>query len=241
VSTDQTPLLTGQERLAELDLDQLRQLVGLVEYDDERDPFPVTGWDAVVWSVGNAAQAALFFQAVYGMELVAYAARSRVGRPVRLANTLGGTLRSVGNLVQRRREGQSGMATPFSAPRTPWNGGITGHRAVAVGTVALEDVKAVKNAFGATVNDVVLAMCSGALRRYLADHGGVPDAPLVSVVPISVRAEGGGGEGANQVSAMFVGLATDLEDPVERLRVISNSTRGAKEEHNALGADVLPC
>ena len=72
MSTDQTHLLTGQERLAELDLDQLRQLVGLVEYDDERDPFPVTGWDAVVWSVGNAAQAALFFQAVYGMELVAY-------------------------------------------------------------------------------------------------------------------------------------------------------------------------
>ena len=127
------------------------------------------------------------------LELVAYAARSRVGRPVRLANTLAGTVRSVGSLVQRRRGGEGGMATPFSAPRTPWNGAITGHRAVAVGTVALEDVKAVKNAFGATVNDVVLAMCSGALRRYLADHGGVPEVPLVSVVPISVRAEGGGG------------------------------------------------
>ena len=72
MATDQTQSLTGQERLAELDLDQLRQLVGLVEYDDERDPFPVTGWDAVVWSVGNATQAALFFQAIYGMELLAY-------------------------------------------------------------------------------------------------------------------------------------------------------------------------
>jgi 4-hydroxyphenylpyruvate dioxygenase len=72
MATDETQLLTGQERLAELDVDQLRQLVGLVEYDDERDPFPVTGWDAVVWSVGNATQAALFFQAIYGMELVAY-------------------------------------------------------------------------------------------------------------------------------------------------------------------------
>jgi 4-hydroxyphenylpyruvate dioxygenase len=72
VTIDHTPLLTGQERLAELDLDQLRQLIGLVEYDDERDPFPVTGWDAVVWSVGNATQAASFFQATYGMELVAY-------------------------------------------------------------------------------------------------------------------------------------------------------------------------
>ncbi|MEK6440643.1 4-hydroxyphenylpyruvate dioxygenase [Pseudonocardia sp. T1-2H] len=67
---DQT--LTSQERLAELDLDQLRQLVGLVEYDDDRDPFPVTGWDSLVWSVGNATQAALYYQQVFGMELVAY-------------------------------------------------------------------------------------------------------------------------------------------------------------------------
>jgi len=70
VRIDQT--LTSQERLADLDLDQLRQLVGLVEYDAQADPFPVTGWDAVVWAVGNATQAALFYQVVFGMELVAY-------------------------------------------------------------------------------------------------------------------------------------------------------------------------
>ncbi|MDX3642139.1 4-hydroxyphenylpyruvate dioxygenase [Streptomyces sp. MB09-02B] len=70
MSIEQT--LTSQERLAELDLQQLKQLVGLVEYDAEGDPFPVTGWDAVVWSVGNATQAASFFQVVFGMELVAY-------------------------------------------------------------------------------------------------------------------------------------------------------------------------
>jgi 4-hydroxyphenylpyruvate dioxygenase len=64
--------LTSQERLAELDLDQLRQLVGLVEYDAGCDPFPVTGWDAVVWAVGNATQAAAFYQLAFGMELVAY-------------------------------------------------------------------------------------------------------------------------------------------------------------------------
>jgi 4-hydroxyphenylpyruvate dioxygenase len=67
---DQT--LTTQERLAELDLDQLQQLVGLVEYDAEADPFPVTGWDAVVWAVGNATQAAAFYRLAFGMELVAY-------------------------------------------------------------------------------------------------------------------------------------------------------------------------
>ncbi|KUO09418.1 4-hydroxyphenylpyruvate dioxygenase [Streptomyces sp. DSM 15324] len=70
MSIEQT--LTSQERLAELDLQQLRQLVGLVEYDADGDPFPVTGWDAVVWAVGNATQAALYFQVVFGMELVAY-------------------------------------------------------------------------------------------------------------------------------------------------------------------------
>jgi 4-hydroxyphenylpyruvate dioxygenase len=64
--------LTSQEQLADLSLAQLRQLVGLVEYDAESDPFPVTGWDAVVWAVGNATQAALAYQLAYGMELVAY-------------------------------------------------------------------------------------------------------------------------------------------------------------------------
>jgi len=64
--------LTDAERLADLDLDQLKQLVGLVEYDAHTDPFPVTGWDAVVWAVGNATQAAHFYQSAFGMELVAY-------------------------------------------------------------------------------------------------------------------------------------------------------------------------
>jgi 4-hydroxyphenylpyruvate dioxygenase len=72
MTTDQTMILTSQERLAELDLDQLRQLVGLVAYDADGDPFPVTGWDAIVWAVGNATQATQFFQNIYGMELVAY-------------------------------------------------------------------------------------------------------------------------------------------------------------------------
>jgi len=66
-------VLTEQERAAELNVRELRQLVGLVEHDPAGDPFPISGWDALVWTVGNAAQAALFFQAVYGMELVAYA------------------------------------------------------------------------------------------------------------------------------------------------------------------------
>jgi len=68
-----TDLLTNEEKLAALDADQLRQLVGLVDYDESTDPFPVTGWDAVVWIVGNATQSAHFFVSAFGMELVGYA------------------------------------------------------------------------------------------------------------------------------------------------------------------------
>ena len=70
--TDQTSTLTDQERLADLDLDQLQRLVGLVEHDPAGDPFPVIGWDAAVWVVGNATQASHFYQSAFGMELVAY-------------------------------------------------------------------------------------------------------------------------------------------------------------------------
>ncbi|MET1062004.1 MAG: 4-hydroxyphenylpyruvate dioxygenase [Aeromicrobium sp.] len=64
--------LTDAERLADLDLEQLQQLVGLVEHDPSTDPFPVTGWDAVVWAVGNATQSAHFYMSAFGMDLVAY-------------------------------------------------------------------------------------------------------------------------------------------------------------------------
>jgi 4-hydroxyphenylpyruvate dioxygenase len=64
--------LTNEEVLADLDLDTLKQLVGLVEHDPASDPFPVSGWDAAVWAVGNATQSAHFFQSAFGMELVAY-------------------------------------------------------------------------------------------------------------------------------------------------------------------------
>src|SRR4051812_14513305 len=70
MSLEQT--LTDEERLAELDLATLQQLVGLVEYDADNDPFPVTGWDAAVWAVGNATQSAHFFVSALGMELAAY-------------------------------------------------------------------------------------------------------------------------------------------------------------------------
>lgn len=174
------------------------------------------------------------------IELVAYAARSLAFLPLRMARLMPSTVGSLLGVMRRRRsEGGPGMAVPFSAPRTPFNAAITAHRKVAVARLSLEDVKRVKKAFGTTVNDVVLALCSGALRRYLESLGALPEESLVSVVPISVRGQGADESSSNQVSAMFVSLATDIADPVERLRAIAASTRGAKEDHAAIGATLL--
>jgi WS/DGAT/MGAT family acyltransferase len=102
----------------------------------------------------------------------------------------------------------------------------------------LAEVKAIKNTCAATVNDVVLALCAGTLRRYLEKNDALPAEPLIAVCPISVRADADDQLG-NKVSAMFTSLATDVDDPLARLRAISEVTRGAKEEHNAVGASML--
>ena len=88
-------MLTQEERLEGLTLEQLKQLVGLVEYDDATDPFPVTGWDAVVWVVGNAYQSAQLFQSTYGMELVAYSGPETGNRDHRAFVLTSGSVRFV--------------------------------------------------------------------------------------------------------------------------------------------------
>jgi WS/DGAT/MGAT family acyltransferase len=113
------------------------------------------------------------------------------------------------------------------------------HRRWAFCTVPLDDVKAVKKAAGCTVNDVVMALSTGALRTWLIDHDALPDDPLVAAVPVSVRAEEEKGKGGNRVSTMMAPLPTHLADPVERLRACQLAMQAAKEQHGALPADLL--
>ena len=119
------------------------------------------------------------------------------------------------------------------------NTSITPHRRFAFAEVSLDDVKMVKNALGGTVNDVVLAVCAGALRRYLSEKGEEPESSLVAMVPISVRTKGERGSMGNQVTAMLVSLATSIDDPVERLHAISRGVTLAKDQEKAIGVDTL--
>jgi WS/DGAT/MGAT family acyltransferase len=175
------------------------------------------------------------------MQLVRDAVTSRLQQPREMVQLARRTVETVADLVKRRREPGSRVgAVPLTAPRTRFNGAITAQRSVAFARVPLAPVKTIRKAFGVTVNDVVLAICSGTLRRYLQRHGELPADPLVAVCPISVRdRKASKRPSANNVSAMFTSLATNLEDPVDRLRAIQSVTKGAKEEHNAVGADML--
>lgn len=149
------------------------------------------------------------------------------------------TLATVGGLVRRRRNDQKGMAIPFTAPRTPFNRTITGHRAIAFTQAELTDIKEIRAALGVKVNDVVLAVVAGALREYLADRDELPDDSLIASVPVSVHATSRHERGVNKVSTLFCRLYTEVADPVRRVRLIAEANRGAKEEHDLLGADFL--
>jgi len=173
------------------------------------------------------------------LKLVAQSLGTRLVRPVGMTKLAWRTGRALLDVKRVRARGSGHAALPLTTPRTSLNASITPHRRVAFSSIALEDAKRVRRACDTTLNDVVLAVCTGALRRYLLDGDELPADPLVATVPVSTAPTVANQRGANKVSAMFVALPCQIEDPVERLRAIREGTKGAKEEHNALGADVL--
>ena len=172
------------------------------------------------------------------LELVGRAVVSNLTKPVTAVKLLAPSVQMLTRTVGRARTGTA-MAAPFSAPRTSFNGTITGHRAIGFADMSLDDIKAIKKATGTTVNDVVLAVSGGALRAYLESRGELPSSSLLATVPVSVREESRRSEGANKVSALFTKLGTDVEDPLERLEEMATANRNAKEHHKAISADSL--
>ena len=123
---------------------------------------------------------------------------------------------------------------PMQAPKSMLNVPITGARRFAAQSWSLEQIRAVGKASGTTVNDVVLAMCSGALRAYMLELGALPDAPLTAMTPVSLRREDTGEDSGNAVGTILCNLATNLADPGDRLAAIHDSMTTGKNLFSGL-------
>ncbi len=146
---------------------------------------------------------------------------------------LPGAARGLKDLLRKSRHDLTD-ATPYQAPPTMFNVRISSSRRFAAQSFSLARIKKVGKACGATVNDIALAMCAGALREYLMVHNALPEQPLISMVPVSVRAADGP-EGGNQVAVILANLGTQTADPAKRLETIVASTRRAKERMSQMG------
>lgn len=182
--------------------------------------------------------------------LAADTLRTLAGKPRRAAQAAAAVATSfAGRALSQRHRGQVETETDekkqahrsrlFEAPHTAFNGALSTQRAVALTDVALDDLKACKNRFGTTLNDVVLAACCASLRSWLLSHGGLPSRPLVVTVPVAVRAEGDEQAG-NRVSMIRAHLPVQSDDPVERLLAIHQETSREKTRHaGGGGGDVF--
>jgi WS/DGAT/MGAT family acyltransferase len=166
-------------------------------------------------------------------ELATAALSNAVQQYVKLIQSIPATAKAITNVLMPVSEstGQRAFELPKAlrtAPRTPLNVSITNQRSFAARSVPLAEVKQMSKATDTSLNDIVLAICAGALRRYLADYGCKPAKPLIAGVPVSLRSEGNT-DFNNQVSVMLVSLATDIADPLERLAAIHESSSEGKK------------
>jgi len=185
-----------------------------------------------------------------GLELAARSYRKLGAKSIDLARGLRETVRGAGDLLSEVGGGSGPGSSvrptlPLQAPRSPLNRPVSGEQSFGGVDFDLDRIKGVRSRVpGATVNDVVLALCSGALRRWLKDRDELPEKPLVAMVPVSVRTRDEQGTQStktlgNQVSAMLVDLATELAGPHLRLAAIQRATRGAKGSGMILPANRL--
>lgn len=164
--------------------------------------------------------------------MLGLALRNTAAQYWKMAKFVPDALKAVGSLMlpMKGEDGKRrfGISSSYRiAPKTPLNVSITNQRAFATVRIPLAQAKAIAKAFDGSLNDAVMAVCSGALRRYLEAKDALPAKPLTVALPVSLR-EDGNAELNNQVSMMFVSLATDQSDPKERMAEIVKSSKAMK-------------
>lgn len=173
-------------------------------------------------------------------QLLSDALKDHVRQALDLPSLLIRTFQRIWSLLMHRRATRQRSPLPLvHTPNTSFNSALTPHRSFATTSFAFEEIRTVKNAFGVTVNDVVLALVGGSLREYLAERDELPDWPLIAGVPVSADTNAIPRLAGNKVSNMFTTLATDEPDPLARLRTIHEVTAEAKEVQRLIGADTL--
>jgi diacylglycerol O-acyltransferase len=179
-----------------------------------------------------------------GDHLLVDALRERLTSPAEVARTVQSALTDPAKLPGKVTEAAKALGTfvggSFAAPPSSLNRPIGPHRLFETVLADLDEFKAVKNAFGGTVNDVVLAVTSGGLRRLLKGRGeSVDNVELRAMVPVSVRAEAERGTLGNRVASLWAALPIYERDPVKRLKLIGGQMKGLKASGQAVGAQIL--
>mgnify|MGYP003144778719 FL=1 len=171
---------------------------------------------------------------------VEMALRGYVGnikQPFRWIEMAGKSVPGLARTIKGLLTKEFSLSQALNAPRTRFNGKISAHRAIEGVSFDLARVKQIRTGIeGAKVNDIMLTIVGGAMRRYLEAKGELPETPLIAMAPVSVRSKDEGGAMGNQVSAMLVQLGSHIADPKERLLSICSNTQEQKALTNALGA-----
>jgi WS/DGAT/MGAT family acyltransferase len=172
------------------------------------------------------------------LELLVRALGHNVRSPFRLGRVLAQTVPGIRRYVDEQR--RSRIEEVGETPRTRFNGSVTQHRVVGGVVLGLGEIREIrKTVTGATVNDVILTICGGALRSYLSAANELPATSLIAMCPVSVRREDEKGAAGNQVSTMSVALRSDIADPLERLQAVTDASRHSKKLTEAIGARTL--
>ncbi len=172
------------------------------------------------------------------VELLARASINNALQPFRFAEVLARSIPAMGRFTQGVAQRRFGAAKPV--PRTRFNAMVSAHRVVEGRSFDLKEMRAIKASVpGATINDVVLTVCGGALREYLSAKNELPAESMIAMAPISVRSQDQRGAMGNQVAAMNVAIGTHIADPVERLQAVHADASASKEMTQAVGAKLM--
>ncbi len=171
------------------------------------------------------------------IELLSRSAVNTVRQPLALTKFAARSLPAAAKLAKRLATREVGLT--LKVPRTRFNDPVSAHRVFDARTFALEEIREIKTHVpGATVNDVVVSFCGGALRKYLESKGELPDESLVAMAPVSTRPESRRGSAGNLVTTMSLPVGSDIEDPLERLRAVHAASQRAKKLTGTIGPSV---